>query len=355
MNQRVDIDALSCFHEAEECLAERSLVKAVRGFNQAEQMGADPDECAGKRWLCSMLMGEFDLAWMESDAIRTRGHADPHHFWNGEELKDKTVVVRCLHGLGDAIQFLRYSKLLGKMVGKLIVEVPPALYPLAPFVADLGEPPTQLITWGPNAPSVQPKWDVQLEVTELPYVFRTLLGDLPLSTSYLVLPDKMVKHVAQVMGQSERRRVGVVWAAGQWNQSRSVQLTMLSSLLDNCRVDWWSLQGGTAAQEWGRYRTTHRRYDASSCGEGLLPLAAAIANLDLVITVDTLAAHLAGSMGKPAWVMLQYAADWRWMIDRADSPWYPSLRLFRQPSPGDWSSVVECLRQELDCFDANRK
>jgi hypothetical protein len=129
-----------------------------------------------------------------------------------------------------------------------------------------------------------------------------------------------------------------------------VPLPLLQRLLTNSGIEFWNLQGGGSAIEPDGLPL---RYEPRLC-EGLLPLAALIANLDLMITPDTLVAHLAGALGKPAWVMLQHAADWRWMLEREDTPWYPSLRLFRQPSPGDWKSVVESVRLRLaSCFQVS--
>jgi ADP-heptose:LPS heptosyltransferase len=153
------------------------------------------------------------------------------------------------------------------------------------------------------------------------------------------------------MGASCGPRVGLVWACGAWNPQRSIPFPLLKSLLALEGIEFWNLQGDAAALD---AHGLPIRDAAAVCGEGLLPLAATIADLDLVITPDTLAAHLAGALGKPAWVMLQYAADWRWMLDREDTPWYPTLRLFRQASQGDWPSVVDAVRNALQEWAARR-
>jgi hypothetical protein len=275
-----------------------------------------------------MLAGNFAAAWRESDAIRRRGAPDPNRFWAGEGLSGKRVILRCLHGYGDAVQFLRYVPRISALASHLIVEVPPAMVELARFFRGVDE----VITWGDGAPATHARWDVQVEVTELPYLFRTEAHELPLAVDYLHLPFRTE------IDRSPAPAVGVVWGAGEWNRGRSIPYPLLQPLTELSECEFWNLQGGHSRRLWN---------GKLCCGDGILALASAIAQLDLVITVDTLAAHLAGAMGKPAWVFLQYAADWRWMTGRSDCLWYPSLSLFRQPRSGDWGSLISTVRQEL--------
>ncbi len=330
--------------EAERLLEERRMPEALAAFDVAEQMGADADGCCAARWMGWMLRRGFGEAWKESDAIRGRGGEDPHRFWTGEELRGKRVIVRCLHGFGDAVQFLRYMPRLRAVADGVTVEVPPRLVALAPMLEGVGE----VMTWGEEAPVEAPVWEVQVEVMELPYLFRTEVAELPMAMRYLRAPAAEAERAARVMGDGRGAlRVGVVWAAGEWNVERSVALTVMERLLRVEGVEFWSLQGGRAADEGAAWA------EAGCCGSGGVrrwagALAGVVANLDLVITVDTLAAHLAGAMGKPVWVLLQEVADWRWMAERCDSPWYPEMRLFRQRSRGDWDEVMERVRIELE-------
>jgi hypothetical protein len=143
-----------------------------------------------------------------------------------------------------------------------------------------------------------------------------------------------------------------VWASGEWNPARSVKLETLAPLFEFDDFEFWNLQGGPIRDEWEQLRGSRANLHDHSMlrNAGLAPLAAFIAQLDLVITVDTLAAHLAGTLDIPCFLMFQHAADWRWMIGRVDSPWYPSMRLFRQPLPGDWSTVVRNLKAMLGAW-----
>lgn len=328
--------------EVAEDLLDRRDQAAKIFFDAAESSGADPDRCAAGRWMTHMFAGEFGAAWRESDAIRGRGGPDPHRMWTGESLKDRRIIVRCLHGYGDAIQFLRYAPQLRSLAAEVTYEVPPALYELAQYIEGV----ENVITWGRLAPVKPVFWDTQIEVMELPYIFRTEVSDLPIAQNYVHPPQSRCNCVNRKLGRNHPR-VGVVWAGGEWNQTRSIPFPVFSELLSEPECEFWSLQGGTAQAEWNQLPPLPRLRDSADLGDGILNLTCVISQLDLVITVDTLAAHLAGAMGIPAWVLLQQAADWRWMARGSSSPWYPSLRLFRQKAAGDWAELIADVRQEL--------
>lgn len=327
---------------AETALANEDLDAALGWLEQAEAAGVEADRCAGNRWLAYMLRGDFLAAWGESEAIRRRGAPDPHRFWMGEDLAGKGVILRCLHGFGDAVQMFRFLPRLRAQAAHLIVEVPPRLLEIAPCFDGMGE----VITWGEQGPASPPAWDVQLEIMELPYLLRVSTGDLTPEGGYLRLPQALLADIQATLGRKQRPRVGVVWTAGHWNPSRSIPGDLLRELADNEAVELWSLEGGREHRAHGALPGPLWR-DAYEAGDGILPLAGVIQHMDLVITVDTLAAHLAGALGVPCWLLLQHRADWRWMCGRADSPWYPSLRLMRQSRPGDWAGLLARVRKEL--------
>lgn len=330
---------------AEALLAARNE-NSLAAFYSAEVAGADPDRCAAGRWTAQMLKGDFGSAWIECDTIRYRAAPDPHRFWDGQPIDGRKVIVRCLHGLGDAIQFLRYMPRLRARASSVVVEVPPGLYQLASCIEDIGE----AITWGKLAPSVPVHWDVQMEVMELPYIFRTSLYELPIASNYLRIPESLRSPIASI--PSLYPRVGIVWAAGGWNPARSLPFSHVRRLLAKSDCEFWSLQGGSPNAEWLSLPPSDKFRDGAEFGRGLLRLATLVYKLDLVITVDTLAAHLAGAMGKPTWVLLNHAADWRWLTNRNDSPWYPSARLFRQPTPGNWETLIDVVEEELQLWTA---
>ncbi len=331
--------------QAEAHLLKRNLAQAREALEQASQLGANPDTLCGNLWQLHMLSGDFEQAWQQSDALRQRNARDPHRFWTGESITGKRVIVRCLHGFGDAVQMLRYAPQLRAQAAGVTYEVPPRLYALAPHFAGVED----VITWGGQAPPEPPTYDLQLEVMELPYLFRTTIADLPIATQYLHLnsPEK-ARHPERSEGplysssstRAEKPSIGVAWSAGSWNPARSIPFRLLEPLLQTCRFHFINLQGQGSAHE-----AAH--LNLATPDDGILPLAQAIARLDLVITVDTLAAHLVGAMNIPCWLLLQHAADWRWLHARADSPWYPSLTLFRQPTPGNWAAVIAQVQQRL--------
>src|SRR3954452_5184198 len=174
--------------DAEDRLDRRDLAGAMEAFDAAEREGANADRCSAGRWMVSMLRGDFESAWRESDAIRRRGAPDPHRFWNGEDIRGKRVIVRCLHGFGDAVQFLRYAPALRARAKHVLFEVAPRFVELARSFDGVDH----VITWGGEAPGVAPEWDVQMEVMELPYFFRTEVRDLPVAERYLRLPEQVL-------------------------------------------------------------------------------------------------------------------------------------------------------------------
>jgi hypothetical protein len=317
------------------------VTEALRLFDLAERANHDADLCAAGRWTCHMLSGSFDLAWRESDLIASRGKPDPHRYWDGQPIDNRRVLIRCLHGLGDTLQFVRYVPLMRQRARSVTVEAQPALKLLLQR-ANIAD---QVITWG----EPEPAWDQQLEIVELPRMFRTALNSIPDRVPYIELPATASRPPYD---GSRSLTAGFVWASSDYNPARSVPFHQIAGLLEIPGVSFHSLQAGPERDHLKRWpdRITSL-YDESGC---IAAAARAIKNLDLVITVDTMMAHLAGAMAQPVWTLLPYQCDWRWMLDREDSPWYPSMRLFRQKRPGDWEGVIQRLRSAL-CEAAERR
>jgi hypothetical protein len=310
------------------------ISEALRLIDEAEVAQHDPDDCCAGRWTCYMLQGEFERAWRESDAISRRGKPDPHRFWDGKLLDGQRVLIRCLHGLGDTLQFIRYARLLRRRTRALTIEAQPTLQPLLAR-GDLAD---QVITWG----EAEPPWDAQIEVIELPRIFRTTLETIPRDVPYIEVDACPPAELAR---PSSDLRVGLAWASSVYNPARSIRLAQLAPVFSIPHVRFYSLQIGEERQElhpWLAHVVDMHDHVSTP-----LTTARTLKGLDLIISVDTMMAHLAGAMARPIWTLLPFECDWRWMLDREDSPWYPTMRLFRQREPDDWISVVERLRREL--------
>jgi hypothetical protein len=334
--------AATLYEEGHQLLLRNDAVAAIKCFDQAEELGFPADACAGARWPCWMLLGQFERAWSESDSITRLGKEDPHRFWDGQGWQGKHVMLRCLHGLGDTIQFIRYASLLRAACSSLCVQVHPQLVSFLQGAMGID----QVITWGQEGDYIEPAWDMQMEVTELPRAFRSTIHSVPREIPYITVPRERIEWAAQYFPSSHKRRIGVSWIAGAWNPSRSIPLKELVRGLASSEHSFYSLQKGVCASDLGPCPLEELEVYAADVRD----TAALILNLDLVITVDTVTAHIAGSLGRPVWILLPFHADWRWMLARNDSPWYPTARLFRQTRPGDWTGVMVQVQEALDCL-----
>jgi hypothetical protein len=301
----------------------------------SREIGHLDHAAAAAAWLRHMRAGEFERAWRVSDGVlQTRAGAAcgdrPRHeqyVWDGSPIDGRRVFVRCYHGLGDTIQFVRYAALLRRRAAHVTFWAQPRLLPLLDGVEGID----RLLPLHDGDPGVDR--DVEVEIMELPHVFRTTLETIPSDVPYL--------HVAPAaLPRAGRPRVGLVWRAGDWLPHRSVPFPSLSPLL-SLPVSWYILQSEPGLSECptgaGIAAGTH----------DLVELASVMRALDLVITVDSMTAHLAGALAVPVWTLLAADADWRWMERRADSPWYPTMTLFRQKQAGDWAPVVARAAAEL--------
>ncbi|HYI92294.1 MAG TPA: hypothetical protein VEX68_02000, partial [Bryobacteraceae bacterium] len=284
-----------------------------------------------------MLSGSFERAWEESTLIEQNSNHDPHRFWNGQSWAGKRVMIRCLHGLGDTIQFIRYAPLIRSVSRELTVQVHPQLVTLIEGVPAID----RVITWdGGCDQDDRDYWDIQMEVTELPRAFKARVDSVPADVPYIFIPKERINWSRSLLEDRSGLHIGLVWEAGAWNPGRSLPFESLEPLLGKSEHTFYNLQKDsdlcTRTSNWPlRELEAHAR--------DIRDTAALMLQLDLVITVDTMSAHLAGALGRPVWILLPYEADWRWMLNRSDTPWYPTARLFRQERPGDWGSALRKL------------
>jgi len=320
-------------------LKQRKVREALAFFGQAKD---PPNECRAAKWECYMLLGDFEQAWKTSDEISAHNPQQQDCFWNGGPLADSYLMIRWLHGYGDAIQFIRYAKPLREITRRVTVESAGKLVPILRSVAGVDE----VITWEDKSRR-EPFWNQQIEVMELPRIFRTTQSSIPGAIPYLRVDPCLLDQACRHVPEDGALHIGIAWSAGEWNPIRSIPPAEVGRITSCEGCVFHSLQGTSKAANAGKLAAGARLRCGAGEDEGLDCALALIAKMDLVITVDTVIAHLAGAIGKPVWTLLPFDGDWRWMTDRSDSPWYPSMRLFRQPAPGDWASVVDDVRSQI--------
>ncbi len=278
-----------------------------------------------------MRRGDFEAAWKVSDEVlRARAGVPCAHLprheqwvWDGSPVRGKRVLVRCYHGLGDTLQFIRFALQLKKVAREVTVWAQPELIPLLAAARGIG----RLLPLHDGAPEVE--YDVDVEVMELAHLFRTNVTSAGGTVPYL-----HAGPTRRNWGGDRPLRVGLVWRAGGWDERRSIPPHLLAPLAEVPGVELHVLQRGPGLAERPEWLGT------VSGSDDVLETARVMKALDLVITVDSMPAHLAGALGVPVWTLLHSDPDWRWMEHRDDSPWYPTMRLFRQARPGAWEEVV---------------
>ncbi len=320
---------------------ERRIREAVKHFRQGLASGEDPEQAARDRWMTMMLAGEFEDAWLESDRVLQRrictgetcAHLPLHmrFVWTGKPLSGRDVLVRCYHGLGDVVQFIRYCAVLKSMCRRVRVQASPVLLEVLRGVAGIDELH--------SLEAADPEFEIDIELLELPHALRTTLDSIPAQIPYIRIEPDRVKQKSRALAAEKRFRAGLVWASGVWRPERSLPLSCFSFLAEMKNVAVIGLQRGPAVADvkHSAIQFVHSEWNNDS----IVDTAATILNLDLVVSTDTMTAHLAGALGVPTWLLLHTDSDWRWMVEREDSPWYPSMRLFRQTRSGDWQDVTQ--------------
>jgi len=310
---------------------------ALFHYERALQFAPDNREYRVNIGMAQLLNGEFSLGW-QNYAARVAPAVPDRPLWHGESIEGQSILVLAEQGLGDTLQFIRYSRLLQAQGGVVRAVCQ------APLVELLRSTPglTSVTATGDPAPAC----DWYAPLLHLPGFFGTTVDSIPAETPYLLAGSERVRQWGELLKIPESHlKVGIAWrgAAEHWNdRNRSLDPEHLAHLAGVPDTAFVSLQKG--------YRE----------GSGPLPFvrlpreltdfadtAALMAHLDLVISVDTSVTHLAGALARPVWTLLPYAPDWRWLRSRTDSPWYPGMKLFRQERRGDWRGVLERVREEL--------
>jgi tetratricopeptide (TPR) repeat protein len=309
-------------------------------------IASHPDH-AEAHWILAvslLLKGNLAEAWPEYEwRLRLKDSSKPEHAkfarWHGEALDGRTIVLYAEQGFGDSIQFVRYVPLVAARGGRVLLDVPPELHGLFRKLPGI-EAITQL-------GQLLPRIELQCPLMSLPMVFGTAQETIPREMPYLPVDEEKSRMWQLRIDRSMPvKHIGLVWAGRptyQNDRNRSLALSVLSPLAKIPNVRLYSLQKGTAAAEATALADQLPLIDWTDELNDFSDTAALVSNLDLIIAVDTAVAHLAGALGRPIWVLLPFSPDYRWMLDRRDSPWYPTMKLFRQEQAGDWENVVEKL------------
>ncbi len=321
---------------------------ALCSYNRVIELNPDYAEAYWNKAILYLMHGHYLEGWRLFDwRLRMPGASTKYSFfdkpdWRGEEdISDKRLFIPSEQGLGDLIQFSRYAAMAVERAGEVILEVPKMLVPVIRTL----HPEITLSIKGQKPP----EFDVYCPVMSLPYAFRTTLETIPTNGKYLSSDGQKVSLWQEALGPTDKKRVGLVWSGSPKHENdhnRSIPLTELVPLLSDS-VEWHSLQKEYRETDLAVLESMPQVSQHQDALVDFSDTAALIECLDLVITVDTSVAHLAGALGKPVWIMLPHVPDYRWLTDRDDSPWYDSVRLYRQQTSGDWSSVTDQIMSDL--------
>jgi len=327
------------------------MSKGLGYYKQAISVSPDYPEAHFNLACVYLLLGNFEEGWAEYEwrwktkefeALR-RDFGKPR--WYGEEIRGKRIFLTCEQGLGDAIQFVRYAKRVKDLGAEVILEVPKVLHRLFMYVEGIDS----LVMVGSEVPN----FDVYCPLLSLPYVFKTNLETIPNEVPYVIVNEEIVKRWAMRVNSSKdnyKMKIGIAWAGNprhKKDKHRTISLRDYLPILNVKDIAFYSLQKGYGSEQVKGLGEDLKIIDLTDGIEDFLDTAGLIMNLDLVISVDTAVAHLAGALGKPVWVLIPFVPDWRWMLNREDSPWYPTMRLFRQEIRNDWDGVIKKVSFEL--------
>ncbi len=325
---------------------------ALNHYEKALRIDPMHPEARFGRGLALLAYGQYREGWMLYETgLGKRSLRGLNKFrtkpWNGLPAPDKRLVIWSEQGLGDTLQFIRYAPLCRERVGKVIVLCPKPLVRLLKSCPGVDDVHTTVQT---------ASFDEQVAMMSLPYVFGTTLETIPAQTPYLRVDPELKRKWAQKLEAIPGMKVGLVWAgnaretqvnANLLDRRRSLHLRQMTLLLDVPGIQFVNLQFGKPREQIEELGLQKRLLDFMDEVEDFADTAAIVDSLDLVVTVDTSVAHLAGGLAKPVWILSRYDSCWRWLRNRETSPWYPTARIFGQLRSGDWGSVLERVRQEL--------
>jgi len=327
-------------------LEQGKMAEAVASYQQALRLRPGDAEAHNNLSMLWLLLGNFEQGWPEYEwrlqmkdfppALR------PQPCWDGRPLDGKTILLYAEQGLGDTLQFIRYAAVVKQRGGTVVAECQPALLRVLAGCAGIDH----LLPQGGPLPAC----DVRAPMLSLPLLCGTTVTTIPAEVPYLVADRSRIEHWRDRLAVVSGFKVGICWQGNPRNKNdrrRSVPLAQFAPLAAIRGVHLVSLQKGPGVDQLGGLD-----FDVVDLGSKLdeegafVDTAAVMQSLDLLISVDSAVAHLAGALGMPVWLALSFSPAWRWLLEREDSPWYPSMRLFRQPQPGQWPAVFERIAKE---------
>ena len=322
-------------------------LEALADFEAALVAGGEFPEAHFEAAMTRLTLGDFDAGWKEYEwrwktaAFASQRRSMQAPLWLGERpVSGKTILLHAEQGFGDTIQFIRYAPLLAGRGAKVVCEVQPELQPLLSQFDDV-----DIIAEGEPLPA----FELHCPLLSLPLAFATQPQTIPAPVPYLAAPVERLAYWRDRLPGGPPR-AGFVWSGSPSHKNdsnRSIPLARLAALFESSPVHCFSLQTELRDADREVLRRLPNLVDLGGEFRDFADTAAAISLLDVVISVDTAVAHLAGALGRPVVILLPFAADFRWMRNRDDTPWYPTARLFRQPAFGDWDGVIARLRDEL--------
>jgi tetratricopeptide (TPR) repeat protein len=325
--------------------------EALANYENALLLCPDNHEARWNRGLAQLSLGQFregwnnyESRWAKEMAHLRRNFVQP--LWRGDgPLVGRTILLHAEQGLGDTLQFVRYVPMVARLGAKVLLEVQP---PLLRLLSDI-DGASAVFAQGEKLPA----FDLQCPLMSLPLAFRTELGSIPAEIPYIDLSADLASKWRERMGERRVPRIGIAWAgsaAHKNNSKRSIALERFAPLLKTRGVEFVSIQKELTRSEGVVLEDHASVLHVGGELDDFADTAAVIASLDLLISADTSVAHLAGAIGRPVWILIPLAPDFRWFLKREDSPWYPTARLFRQPQLGDWDSVLERVGRDLVAF-----
>lgn len=323
------------------------LEEAIDCFDRSDSLRPNHTDTIWDRAYAYLLKGDlaagfagYEVRWRLAEA-KPREFAQP--LWDGSDLAGRTLLVHAEQGFGDTIQFARYLPQLAQKGGRVVVEIQPELMELLAGIAGV----EGFIAKG----EALPDFDLQCPLVSLPHILGTVLATIPAEIPYLSVGPGDGQRIETAPGIAAR--IGLAWGGSPTHKNdrnRSIPFGHFLRLAERPDAMLYSLQKGGRTEALQSSACAALIRNLAPRIESFADTARFIEQLDLVITCDTSVAHLAGALGKPVWVLLPFAPDWRWLRDRTDSPWYPTMRLFRQTEPRGWDGVFDAVRAALDGF-----